>query len=87
MLQLTNPEGYFGSGVVVNDLDALRLREIQFKALCIAKEQHALPGLMGHDALNIALAVDWLPLIRNGIPPRAKQVLDSQMESSTSWVK
>jgi hypothetical protein len=69
MLQLTNPEGYFGSGVVVNDLDALRLREIQF------------------NALNIALAVDWLPLIRNGIPPRAKQVLVSQMESSTSWVK
>jgi lipopolysaccharide biosynthesis glycosyltransferase len=62
MLQLTNPEGYFGSGVVVNDLDALRLREIQFKALCIAKEQHALPGLMGHDALNMALAVDWLTL-------------------------
>jgi hypothetical protein len=40
----------------------LRLREIQFKALCIAKEQHALPGLMGHDALNMALAVDWLTL-------------------------
>jgi len=62
MLQLTNPEGYFGSGVVVNDLDALRLREIQFKALCIAKEQHALLDQMDQDALNMALADDWLTL-------------------------
>jgi lipopolysaccharide biosynthesis glycosyltransferase len=40
----------------------LRVREIQFKALSIAKEQHALPDQMDHVALTMALADDWLIL-------------------------
>jgi lipopolysaccharide biosynthesis glycosyltransferase len=62
MLKLTSPQRYFGTGFIVIDLDALRLREIQFKALSIAKEQHALPDQMDHDALTMALADDWLIL-------------------------
>ena len=62
MLKLTSPQRYFGTGFIVIDLDALRLREIQFKALGIAKEQHALPDQMDHDALTMALADDWLIL-------------------------
>jgi lipopolysaccharide biosynthesis glycosyltransferase len=58
MLKLTSPQRYFSAGVIVINLDALRLREIQFKALGIAKEQHALPDQMDHDALNMALADD-----------------------------
>ena len=62
MLKLTNSQWYFNSRIIIIDLDALRLREIQFKALDIAKEQHALPDQMDHDALNKALADDWLIL-------------------------
>ena len=62
MLNLTNSQWYFNSRIIIIDLDALRLREIQFKALDIAKEQHALPDQMDHDALNKALADDWLIL-------------------------
>ncbi len=58
MLKLANFRWYFGSRIIIIDLDALRLREIQFKALGIAKEQHALPDQMDHDALTIALADD-----------------------------
>ncbi|MEY4808206.1 MAG: hypothetical protein RLZZ206_2595 [Cyanobacteriota bacterium] len=58
MLKLANFQRYFDSGLIIIDLDALRLREIQFKALGIAKEQHALPDQMDHDALNMALADD-----------------------------
>ena len=62
MLNLTNSQWYFNSRIIIIDLDALRLREIQFKALGIAKEQHALPDQMDHDALTMALADDWLIL-------------------------
>ena len=62
MLKRTNPQRYFSALVIVIDLDALRVREIQFKALGIAKEQHALPDQVDHDALTMALAEDWLIL-------------------------
>jgi lipopolysaccharide biosynthesis glycosyltransferase len=62
VLKRTNPQRYFSAGVNVIDLDALRVREIQFKALSIAKEQHALPDQMDHVALTMALADDWLIL-------------------------
>ena len=61
-LKLANPQRYFNSGVIVIDLDAWRLREIQFKVLKIAKEQHDLLDQMDQDALNMALADDWLTL-------------------------
>jgi len=43
MLQLTNPEGYFGSGVVVIDFDALRLREIHSRRLVLQKSSMPYP--------------------------------------------
>ncbi len=61
-LKLSNPARYFNSGVIVLDLDAWRLREIQSKALTIAQEQHDLLDQMDQDALNMVLADDWLTL-------------------------
>lgn len=61
-LQLSNPLRYFNSGVIVMDLDAWRVRQIQAKALTIAQEKHDLLDQMDQDALNMALAEDWLIL-------------------------
>jgi lipopolysaccharide biosynthesis glycosyltransferase len=61
-LKLADPHLYFNSGVIVMDLDAWRLCEIQAKALRIAQEKYDLLDQMDQDALNMVLAGDWVTL-------------------------
>jgi lipopolysaccharide biosynthesis glycosyltransferase len=61
-LKLKNPLLYFNSGVIVMDLDSWRHRQIQNRVLIIAQENYDLLDQMDQDALNMALAGDWLTL-------------------------
>lgn len=61
-LKLNDPRHYFNSGVIVMDLDAWRMRQIQANVLKIAQNNHDVLDQMDQDALNMALADDWLTL-------------------------
>jgi lipopolysaccharide biosynthesis glycosyltransferase len=61
-LGLKNPSRYFNSGVMVIDLDAWRMRQVQARALQIAFEKYDLLDQMDQDVLNIVLEDDWLTL-------------------------
>lgn len=61
-LKLKDPLHYFNSGVIVMDLDAWRRRQVQANVLKIAQDNHDVLDQMDQDALNMALADDWLML-------------------------
>jgi lipopolysaccharide biosynthesis glycosyltransferase len=59
---MKDPLHYVKSGVIVMNLDAWRLRQIQVNALNIAQDNQDVLDPMGQNALTMALAGDWLTL-------------------------
>lgn len=71
-LKLKDPLHYLHSGVIVMNLDAWRLRQIQVNVLINAQDNQDVLDPMDQDALTMALAGDWLTVDPKWNPSKGK---------------